>query len=178
MRFCQIDRIIELHPGKKLVAVKGLTMAEEYLKDHFPRFPVMPGVIMLEAMFQAGMWLVQATEDFRYSTVALAEVNQLKFHDFVEPGNQLIVTAEWKKSDDQYVEIRTRGDIGDRVAVRGQLVLERFNLADRGLEAAEVDHYMVHEHRRLLRRLQDPRKPYNARSNSLDNSELVASPHK
>ena len=154
-------------------------MAEEYLKDHFPRFPVMPGVIMLEAMYQAGMWLVQATDNFRYSTVALSEANHMKFHDFVEPGAQLVVTAEWKKSEGELVELDARGEIRDRNAVRGRLVLERFNLADRGLDAEEVDHYLIHEHRRLLRRLQDPRKPYNAcAAGALDNSQLVANPQK
>ena len=53
MRFTLIDRITELKPGVSITAVKGLTLAEEYLQDHFPRFPVMPGVLMLEAMFQA-----------------------------------------------------------------------------------------------------------------------------
>ena len=50
MRFNLIDRITELNEGQSITAVKGLSLAEEYLKDHFPRFPVMPGVLMLEAM--------------------------------------------------------------------------------------------------------------------------------
>ena len=54
MRFLLIDRILDLEPGRNLVAVKNLSMAEEYLADHFPGFPVMPGVLMLEALTQAG----------------------------------------------------------------------------------------------------------------------------
>ena len=63
MRFSLIDRIVELEPGERVTATKSLTMAEEYLADHFPHFPVMPGVLMLEAMTQAGAWLVRVSED-------------------------------------------------------------------------------------------------------------------
>ena len=62
MRFTLLDRITELEPGVKITAVKNLTMAEEYLADHFPQFPVMPGVLMLQAMTEAGAWLVRAYE--------------------------------------------------------------------------------------------------------------------
>ena len=65
MRFSQIDRILEMQPGERLTAVKTLSLSEEYLKDHFPRFPVLPGVLMLEAAFQAAMYLVRYQEDFR-----------------------------------------------------------------------------------------------------------------
>ena len=54
MRFTLLDRIIDFEPGDRITAVKSLAMAEEYLADHFPNFPVMPGVLMLEAMTQAG----------------------------------------------------------------------------------------------------------------------------
>ena len=172
MRFCQLDRIRELVPGERLVAVKGLTLAEEYLQDHFPRFPVMPGVLMLEAMYQASVWLIQATEDFTYSTVALSQANQVKYGDFVEPGAQLTVMTQWKKVDGPFVHLQTQGLIDGRNAVRGRLVLERFNLAERGLATQEIDQYLIHQHRRQFRRLQDPRNPYNAESARPIRSEL------
>ena len=59
MRFVLVDRIISQETGQSLVAVKNLSLAEEYLADHFPGFPVMPGVLMLEALTQAGAWLVR-----------------------------------------------------------------------------------------------------------------------
>ena len=65
MRFVLIDRIQEIVPGQSLTAVKNLSLAEEYLADHFPGFPVMPGVLMLEAMTQSAAWLVRSTEDFK-----------------------------------------------------------------------------------------------------------------
>src|SRR5438045_4046552 len=78
MRFVLVDRITELHPGQSLVAVKNLSLAEEYLADHFPGFPVMPGVLMLEAMTQAGAWLIGAREDFAHSAVLLKEARNGK----------------------------------------------------------------------------------------------------
>lgn len=60
MRFTLVDKVVELEPGRRIVAIKNLSLAEEYLADHFPGFPVMPGVFMLEAMTQASAWLIRA----------------------------------------------------------------------------------------------------------------------
>ena len=84
-----IDRIVELESGQSLVAVKNLSLAEEYLADHFPGFPVMPGVLMLEALTQAGAWLIREHEDFAHSIVLLKQAKTIKYGSFVEPGRQL-----------------------------------------------------------------------------------------
>jgi len=78
MRFSLIDRIVELQPGAKIEAVKNLSLAEEYLADHFPQFPVMPGVLMVEAMTQAAPWLVRRTEDFAHSMIVLSEAKNVQ----------------------------------------------------------------------------------------------------
>jgi 3-hydroxyacyl-[acyl-carrier-protein] dehydratase len=161
MRFCQLDRIRELVPGEKIVAVKSLTLAEEYLKDHFPRFPVMPGVLMLESMFQAGMWLIYVTNQFSHSSIVLHESRQVRFNDFVEPGAQLTVTAEWEKVDGDLYTLQTSGMIGDSIAVRGRLILEQYNLADRTMADPAIDQYLIKERIDQFRRLQDPRNAYN-----------------
>jgi 3-hydroxyacyl-[acyl-carrier-protein] dehydratase len=161
MRFCQLDRIRELVPGQKVVAVKSLTLAETYLKDHFPRFPVMPGVLMLEAMFQAGMWLIYATNQFSRSTVVLSEARQVRFTDFVQPGNQLVVTTEWGSVEGDSHSMQASATIGDSIAVRARLTLDYYNLADRSLASPAIDKYLVKERVEQFRRLQDPRNPFN-----------------
>ena len=93
MRFCLIDEITELEPGRQINAVKSVSMAEEYLSDHFPGFPVLPGVFMLEAIVQTSAWLIRVTDDFAHSTVLLKESRSIKFPSFVEPGNQLMLSA-------------------------------------------------------------------------------------
>ena len=73
MQFCLLDRVVELEPGVRITGVKRLRPDEDYLQDHFPRFPVMPGVLMLEAMYQASAWLVRQSEGFAHSMVVLKE---------------------------------------------------------------------------------------------------------
>src|ERR671931_2717810 len=94
MRFNLVDRIVVAEPGRVIRAVKNLTLGEEYLADHFPTFPVMPGVLMLQTLVEAAAWLIRITEDFRHSVVVLREARNVKYGNFMEPGRNLIVTAE------------------------------------------------------------------------------------
>src|SRR5437899_688967 len=108
MRFVLIDRILDVEPGRcrlsgtqtlggqgpRLVAIKNLSMAEEYLSDHFPGFPVMPGVLMLEALTQAGGWLIRELEDFAHSVIILKQAKTIKYGSFVEPGRQLQIKVQ------------------------------------------------------------------------------------
>lgn len=130
MRFSLIDRIIELEPGVRITAVKTLTMTEEYLADHFPHFPVMPGVLMLEALTQASAWLVRTSEDFAHSMVVLKQANNVKYAQFVEPGQTLAVTAEVLKFDKGDVKLKAYGTVGGRIIVSARLTLACYNLAD------------------------------------------------
>lgn len=153
MRFCLLDRILELEPGVRIKAVKRLRPDEDYLQDHFPRFPVMPGVLMLEAMFQASAWLVRQTDEFAHSVVLLKEARNIKYADFVTPGKELTVTAEILKHEETLTTLKTQGTIGENVAMGGRLILERFNLADRYPTRKEADPYLRNEMRKMLRRL-------------------------
>src|SRR3954452_25081261 len=132
MRFVLIDRIVELQGGQSLVAVKNLSLAEEYLADHFPGFPVMPGVLMLEAMTQAGAWLVRASEDFAHSLVILKEARNVKYANFVEPGRTLTVAVELIDGalapQGREVKVKAQGTVDGASTVSARLVLERYNL--------------------------------------------------
>jgi 3-hydroxyacyl-[acyl-carrier-protein] dehydratase len=153
MRFCLLDRILELEPGVRVKAVKRLRPDEEYLQDHFPRFPVMPGVLMLEAMYQAAAWLVRQSEGFAHSMVVLKEARNIKYTDFVTPGKELVVTAEIVKQDDSLTTFTGQGTIDGNLAVNGKLVLERFNLADRFPHRKNTDPYLRNGFRGVLRKL-------------------------
>lgn len=142
MRYRQLDKIIELVPGERIVATRELRKDEDYLRDHFPLFPVMPGVMMLEALFQASMWLVHATDNFEHSMLTLDEVRNVKFADFMQPGQVLTVTVEWDKSDDKTVKVKAQGMRGDIVAVSGRLVIGKRNLGEGGdLQLQAADEY-------------------------------------
>jgi 3-hydroxyacyl-[acyl-carrier-protein] dehydratase len=130
MRFTLIDRIVELEPCVRITAVKTLTMTEEYLADHFPHFPVMPGVLMLEALTQAGAWLVRVSEDFAHSIVVLKQANNVKYAQFVEPGQTLTVTAEVLKFEEGEVKLKAYGTMSGRIILTARLSLACYNLAD------------------------------------------------
>jgi 3-hydroxyacyl-[acyl-carrier-protein] dehydratase len=131
MRFVLIDRIANIEPGRSLLAVKNLSLAEEYLADHFPGFPVMPGVLMLEALTQAGAWLIRATEDFAHSVIVLKQAKTIKYGSFVEPGRQLQLHVEVVSHDDRDTTFKGKGVIDDQVMVQGRFTVTRYNLRDK-----------------------------------------------
>ena len=139
MRFQLVDRIVALKRGESVSAVKNLTMADEYLADHFPGFPVMPGVLMLETLVQASAWLMRDAEDFRYSTILLKEAKALKFNSFVSPGRTLEVESAVQKRDGNIWTFKATSTVDGATGVSGRLVLEQFNLSDRNPKLAESD---------------------------------------
>ena len=166
MRFSLIDRIIELEPSVRITAVKTLTMTEEYLADHFPHFPVMPGVLMLEALTQAGAWLVRVSEDFAHSMVVLKQANNVKYAQFVEPGQTLTVTAEVLKFDDGEVKLKAYGTESGRIIVSARLTLACYNLADTDPQYETTDTATRRDLRNQLAMLHQPQAEIPATSTS------------
>ncbi len=156
MRFTLIDRIIELEPGARITAVKNLSLAEEYLADHFPNFPVMPGVLMLEAMVQTSAWLIRATEDFAHSMVLLKQARNVKYGSFVEPGDTLTVQVEILKVGEAETTVKAVGKVNGQMTVNGRLVMSRYNLADRQAGREELDNAVRKELRGLFSILYQP----------------------
>jgi 3-hydroxyacyl-[acyl-carrier-protein] dehydratase len=142
MRFRQLDRIIQLNPGVEITAERTLSDGDTFFRDHFPQFPVLPGVLTLEAMFQACDWLVRKTDEFSRSVVMLKEVRNLRFAGFVRPGQTFTVTAHVRKLDEQVGKFVARVIVDDQVVASSRLVLERFNLADRYPARAPTDPYL------------------------------------
>ena len=151
MRFWLLDAIRSYEPGVRLTAVKNVAMAEEYLADHFPEFPVLPGVFMLEAGTQAGAWLLRLSENFAHSIICLKEAKNIKYADFVPPGHTLTVTVSVVKQDERFATFKIEGRIGDRPTLSGRLVLERYNLADRDPNERATDQELEQEFRRVAK---------------------------
>jgi len=156
MHFTFVDRVLELQPNVKITTVKCLSLAEEYLGDDFPRFPVMPGVLMLQAMTDASALLIGATEDFKYSMVTLKEARNVRFAGFVEPGRVLTVTSELVSVEEREAQFKTQGLLAGRVAVSGRLVLERYDLAETRPELAPNDANLKQHFRARLALLYRP----------------------
>jgi 3-hydroxyacyl-[acyl-carrier-protein] dehydratase len=147
MRFNLVDRILEVEPGRRICTLKHLTLGEEYLADHFPTFPVMPGVLMLQALVEAGAWLLRITEDFRHSVIVLREARNVKYGTFLEPGKTLEVTAELLENTDggepDTATIKGRGACEGTATVSAHLKLVRYNLRDRYPALQEADARIV-----------------------------------
>lgn len=93
MRWIWIDRFVEFHRGESARAVKNLSLAEDYFRDHYPGYPVMPGSLILEGLAQTGGILVGEANDFR-EKVVLAKFPSVRFHGEAFPGDQLIYEAK------------------------------------------------------------------------------------
>ena len=126
-----------------MVAVKNLSLAEEYLADHFPGFPVMPGVLMLEALTQAGAWLVRDLEDFAHSVVLLKQARTIKYGSFVEPGRQLELRVELTSHGERESSFKGVGLIDGQEKVKGRFTLTRYNLRERDPELHATDALIV-----------------------------------
>jgi 3-hydroxyacyl-[acyl-carrier-protein] dehydratase len=131
MRFNLLDRITEVQPGRSLRAVKNLTLGEEYLADHFPSFPVLPGVLMLEGLVEAGAWLLRLTEDYKHSVIVLREARNIKYGTFVEPGRQISFQVELAERVEGMATFKGKGEVEGQSAVSARLVLATYNLRDR-----------------------------------------------
>lgn len=146
MKFNLIDKI-ESASANRLVGVKYVSLAEEYLADHFPTFPVLPGVMMLEALTQAAAWLLHLRHDFGCSMAVLKEARNVKYGRFVAPGNFLRVEVELIKLTDTGAVFKAAGNVNDAQALSARIELAYFNLSSRQPELAEIDRRLT-EHNR------------------------------
>ncbi|MHB1157110.1 MAG: 3-hydroxyacyl-ACP dehydratase FabZ family protein [Phycisphaerales bacterium] len=121
MRFDLVDKVIEA-TSDRIVTVKNVTSAEEYLADHFPSFPVLPGVMMMEAMVQASRRLLERGGPAGKPWV-LAEVRNVRYGNMVRPGQQLRVTVEKIKEDETGVSFKGVGEVEGQTAVQGRFVM-------------------------------------------------------
>jgi 3-hydroxyacyl-[acyl-carrier-protein] dehydratase len=148
MRFYLVDRILELEPGKHIRMVKNLTLAEEYLADHFPRFPVMPGVLMLQTLVESAAWLLRVTDNYRHSVIALREVKNVKYGSFMEPGKSLVTWVELAEAAPNAATFRGKGEIDGQSAVAARFTVARYNLRDRNPAYGDIDTRIVESLRR------------------------------
>ena len=95
MRYLMVDKILEWEAGKKIRGVKNIAMSEDFLEHHFPKNPVMPGVLLLEALAQLAGWLEAASSDFR-SWCLIRRVRQSHFYGFAFPGDRVEIEVEVK----------------------------------------------------------------------------------
>ena len=139
MRFILIDKVVSLEPGKEIKAIKTVSLAEEYLADHFPAFPVLPGVLLLEGLIESASWLVRETENFAHSMILLEQARNVKYKSFVAPGAQIEYTVQAKAIEENVSSFSGFGlSNGERI-VEAKFGLRHFNLADEDSAMAAAD---------------------------------------
>jgi len=139
VKFILVDTLLSLQPGKSITMAKNVSMAEEYLADHFPGFPVLPGVMMLEAAIQAAAWLVRTSESFAHSIIVLKEVRGVRYGSFVSPGQTLTITADAAEISPTRSSFKIKGTVNGQNAIQAKLELAHLNLADTDAAMAAAD---------------------------------------
>ena len=141
MRFVLIDRITEIQPGESIQAVKNLTRAEEYLADHFPGFPIMPGVLMLESLTQTAAWLMRVSGNFEYDHIMLQKAAAIRYKNFISPGQTLHTECKLTKQDENHWTFKARGSVDGKENVSAKITLKQEKLSQKrsSLAATEDD---------------------------------------
>jgi len=143
MKYILIDKIIGLEKGRTIKTVKNVSLAEEYLADHFPVFPVLPGVLLLEGLVESASWLVRDSENFAHSMVLLENARNVKYKSFLAPGEQIEYTVEAKTIEENVSSFTGFGISGGEQIVEARFGLRHFNLANENPAMASVDGQLI-----------------------------------
>jgi 3-hydroxyacyl-[acyl-carrier-protein] dehydratase len=143
MKYILIDKIVSFEEGKTLTAVKCVSLAEEYLGDHFPTFPVLPGVLLLQGLVESASWLVRKTENFAHSMVLLEEARNVKYKSFLAPGSRIEYTVQAKVIEENVSSFTGQGIADGEKILEARFGLRHFNLADRTAALAATDAQVI-----------------------------------
>ena len=122
--FILVDRILSLTPGEKIIGLKNVTINEPFFQGHFPGSPIMPGVLIVEAMAQTGGVLAVASSDQkeRGALMFFMGLDQVKFRKPVVPGDQLIMELEIIKKRSKIMKLAGTAKVDGEIAVEAQLL--------------------------------------------------------
>jgi 3-hydroxyacyl-[acyl-carrier-protein] dehydratase len=119
--FLLIDEVLELEPGERVVALKRVREDEWYLRGHFPGRPVMPGVLIVEAMAQTGAVAVLSEEENRGRIALFAGIDDTRFKRIVEPGDELQLECTLEQVRGPIGKGKARATVDGQLAARGTL---------------------------------------------------------
>ena len=157
MKFLLIDKIDSIVAGKSIVTHKNLTLAEEYLGDHFPSYPILPGVLMIEGMVQSAAWLVRLEQNFANSLVVLKAARNVRYAWSLRPGHTMRYEIELKGIEGNVAKFNAAGYADERQAVSAKLELTWQNVAEKGKFGQDIDKRLIEDLKRNFELLGGPK---------------------
>ena len=127
MRFILIDEILEMQPGRSIRGTKFISPDEDYFRDHFPGFPVVPGVLLTEMMAQTAGKCLDAENPGRGKSM-LARITTANFRDWVRPGETAMIHGDVRTSRPQFATADCRIEVGTRLVCSAELFFSFVNM--------------------------------------------------
>lgn len=137
MRYYLIDKITQFEIGQRASGIKNITMSEDFLSDHFPRHPIMPGVLILEGLAQLGGILLEYSAKKKFGVkikAILSIIEKAKFRQFVRPGDQLRLEVEIIAIHEESGKIKASALLKDKIAAEVELLFVFFDFPEPDLE--------------------------------------------
>lgn len=129
--FLLVDRVVDLVPHKTIVAIKNVTCNEQFFQGHFPDWKIMPGVLIVEAMAQAGaVLLFGSIPDPDKKFVVLSKVDKAKFKRMVVPGDQLRLDVEWTREKGRICQMKGKAFVEGEIAAEAEIYATVLDIED------------------------------------------------
>jgi 3-hydroxyacyl-[acyl-carrier-protein] dehydratase len=151
MRYYLLDRITALEPPTFARGRKAVALSEDFLADHFPRYPTMPGALLLESLAQLSGVLLERSAQFAHAVevqAVLTAVERAKFRALVRPGDVLELESRVAQLREEGGRVSATAKLGDRVAVAAELQFAFFKLEDEAVRADQkrlIDYWLAPE---------------------------------
>jgi len=129
--FLLVDRVIDMVPAKTIVALKNVTCNEQFFQGHFPEWKIMPGVLIIEAMAQAGaILLFSSISHPERKFVVLSKIDKAKFKRMVVPGDQLRLEIEWTRQKGRICQMKGKAFVDGEIAAEAEIFATALDVDD------------------------------------------------